>query len=358
MSSIIVFFQNIPYQVIIAFLVIVLGIIIYILFQIFFKKWILKKEGSVKEILVSLKSLKGPFRFIFPPLCVLVIIPFFSIPANIILLLNHLLAIWFIIGIAWLTIRILTILKIIILSRYKLDDKDNLKARQINTQLSVARRVLIVIVFIIAASAILMTFEKVRQVGVSILASAGIAGIIIGMAAQRSLATLIAGIQIAITQPIRIDDVVIVENEWGRIEEITLTYVVMRIWDQRRLIVPVTHFIEHPFENWTRTTAELIGAVYLYADYGIPVDELRYELEKIVNASPLWDKRVANIQVTNATEKALEIRALVSAENSSNAWELRCLVREKLIDFMQRNYPEKLPVIRLERIRENTDIKK
>jgi len=348
-NSIIVFLLNIPYQVKISLLVILLGIIFYVLFKFFLKKFFLKKGFSGKEIIASLKSLKGPFRFLLPPLCLLVIIPFFSIPGNIILLLNQFIAIWFIIGIAWFIIRVFTILKLIILSQYKLDAKDNLKARQINTQLSVIRRVLIVIVFIIAASAILMTFKQVRQVGVSILASAGIVGIIIGMAAQRSLATLIAGIQIAITQPIRIDDVVIVENEWGRIEEITLTYVVIRIWDQRRLIVPITHFIEHPFQNWTRTTAELLGTVYIYADYGISVDELRHELEKIVNASPLWDKRVANVQVTNTTEKTVEIRALVSAGNSAAAWDLRCLVREKLIDFMQRNYPEKLPFIRLEK---------
>jgi small-conductance mechanosensitive channel len=288
----------------------------------------------------------------------LIIILFLSIPPNIRILLNHFLAIWFIIGVAWLIIRIFAILKIIILSRYKLDVKDNLEARRISTKLGVIQRVLIVIIFILAASAILITFDKVRQIGVSILASAGIAGIIIGFAAQRSLATLIAGIQIAITQPIRIDDVVIVENEWGWIEEITLTYVVIRIWDQRRLVVPITYFIERPFQNWTRTSAELLGTVYLYADYGIPVDELRQELEKIVNASPIWDKRVAKIQVTNATEKTVEMRALISAENSSNAWELRCLVREKLIEFMQRNYPESLPRIRLETNKEDNDVSK
>ena len=347
MDSIKVIFQNIPYQIKTALLVILLGFIFYILFQYFLRKLFLKNKFLIKEIIVPLELLYGPIRFLFPSLCLLIIIPFLSIPTNIRILLNHFIAIWVIIGIAWLIIRIFAILKIIILSRYKLNVKDNLKARQISTQLSVIQRVLIVIIFILAASAILMTFDKVRQIGVSILASAGIAGIIIGLAAQRSLATLIAGIQIAITQPIRIDDVVIVENEWGWIEEITLTYVVIRIWDQRRLVVPITYFIEHPFQDWTRTTAELLGTVYLYADYGIPVDELRQELEKVVNASPLWDKRVAKIQVTNATEKTVEIRALISAENSSNAWELRCLVREKLIDFMQRNYPERLPRIRI-----------
>ena len=147
-----------------------------------------------------------------------------------------------------------------------------------------------------------------------------------------------------------------VENEWGTIEEITLTYVVVQIWDQRRLVVPINYFLEHSFQNWTKSSAELIGAIFIYVDYGIPVDELRRELEKIVNASPLWDKRVANIQVTNATEKTMEIRALVSAENSSKTWELRCLVREKLIDFIQQNYPDKLPRLRLETDK-NTDVK-
>lgn len=341
-------FQNIPYQVKVAFSVIALGVIFYILFQYILKKWFFKIKFLIKEIIVPVELLFGPVRFLFPSLCLFVIIPFISIPANFRLLANHFLAIWFIIGIAWLSIRVFAIIKIIISSRYKLDAKDNLKARQINTQLNVIQRVIIVIVFVLAASAVLMTFDKVRQIGVSVLASAGIAGIIIGFAAQRSLATLIAGIQIAVTQPIRIDDVVIVENEWGWIEEITLTYVVVRIWDQRRLVVPITQFIERPFQNWTRTTAEMLGTVYLYADYGLPVDELRKELEKIVTASSLWDRRVAKIQVTNATEKAMEIRVLISAEDSSNAWELRCHVREKLIDYLQRHYPEKLPRIRLE----------
>jgi small-conductance mechanosensitive channel len=343
-----VIFQNIPFQLKVAFLVIFGGFILFILFYYFLKKWFLKINSLTKEITVPFEMLYRPILFLFPSLCFLIIIPFLLIPENIRILLNHVLTIWSFIGIAWLIIRIFAILKIMILSRYKLDVEDNLRARRISTQLNVIQRVLIVIIFVLAASAILMTFDKVRQIGVSILASAGIAGIIIGFAAQRSLATLIAGIQIAITQPIRIDDVVIVENEWGWIEEITLTYVVIRIWDQRRLVVPITYFLEHPFQNWTKTTAELLGTVYIYADYGIPIDELRRELEKIVNASPLWDKRVTKIQVTNATEKTVEIRALISAENSSNAWELRCLVREKLIDFMQRNYPERLPRVRLE----------
>jgi len=258
------------------------------------------------------------------------------------------LAILTIIGVSWLLLSLFNIMKAFILTRYEISTTDNLEARRVSTQLDVIQRVLGFLVILIAVSSILMTFDKVRQIGVSILASAGIAGIIVGFAAQRSIATLIAGIQIAITQPIRIDDVVIVENEWGRIEELTLTYVVVRIWDQRRLIVPITFFIENPFQNWTRKTAEMLGTVFIYADYRAPIDELRRELERVVAETPLWDKRVAKIQVTNATEKTIELRALMSAEDSSNAWELRCLVREKLISFLQQNYPESLPLVRVE----------
>ena len=193
-----------------------------------------------------------------------------------------------------------------------------------------------------------MTFDTVRQVGLSILASAGIAGVILGFAAQKSLATLVAGIQIAITQPISIDDVVVVEKEWGRIDEITLTYVVVQLWDQRRLIVPITWFIDRPFQNWTRTSSELLGTVLFTMDYLIPAETIRSELERIVAATPLWDRRVVKLHVTNITDKAIEMRALVSAANSSDLWELRCLVREKLIEYLRSNFPEVLPKLRME----------
>ena len=206
----------------------------------------------------------------------------------------------------------------------------------------------------IAAAAMLMTFNQVRQVGVSILASAGIVGIVIGFAAQRSLGNLIAGIQIAITQPIRLDDVVIVEGEWGRIEEITLTYVVVGIWDQRRLIVPINYFIEKPFQNWTRTTAQLLGTVYLYADYTLPVERVREELHRILEASDLWDRRTWGLVVTNTSERTVELRALMSSQDSSSAWDLRCRVREKLLEFLQKNFPESLPRTRVEMDRRGT----
>jgi small-conductance mechanosensitive channel len=311
-------------------------------------KWGKKLAFDLKDMTLNIGVLRAPFRMLIPALCLEVVFPFLHFSDQMTLWIRHFLMIWIIIAIAWSLTRMVIVIKSLVLSRYEIDVKDNLKARQVRTQIGVIQRILSVIIIIFAIASILMTFDKVRQIGVSILASAGIAGIIIGFAAQRSLATLIAGIQIAITQPIRIEDVVIVEKEWGRIEEITLTYVVVNIWDQRRLIVPITYFIEKPFQNWTRTTAELLGTVFIYADYQLPIDPLRQELERIVNGSALWDKRVVNIQVTNATEKTLEIRALVSAANSSNAWDLRCKVREKMIEFLQKNYPDNLPRVRLE----------
>jgi small-conductance mechanosensitive channel len=194
----------------------------------------------------------------------------------------------------------------------------------------------------------LMTFEKIRQLGTTILASAGLAGLIIGLAAQRTIGTFIAGLQIAFTQPIRVDDVVIVENEWGRIEEITLTYVVVKIWDLRRLIVPITYFIEKPFQNWTRSSADILGTVYIYVDYTVPVDAIREQLHKLLEKSQHWDHKVCVLQVTNTSEKAIELRALMSALDASTAWTLRCEIREKLLEFIKDKYPQALPRSRIE----------
>lgn len=339
--------QNIP-QITIFILIIVSGVFVYLLLRNAIKKQLTRFRTFIEEEHIPVEQSVAPLRLLFIPLFILLALPLLDLSISIKKPLDHILSILIIMGVAWLLLRIFHISKAAILSRYEISVKDNLEARRISTQLDVIERVFDFLVILIAISSILMTFEKVRQIGVSILASAGIAGIIIGFAAQRSIATLIAGIQIAITQPIRLDDVVIVENEWGWIEEITLTYVVVKIWDQRRLIVPITFFIEQPFQNWTRQTAELLGTVYIYADYRAPVDELRRELEKIVTDSPLWDKRVAKMQVTNASDKTIELRALVSAENSPDAFELRCLVRERLIQFLQQNYPSSLPTIRVE----------
>jgi len=206
---------------------------------------------------------------------------------------------------------------------------------------------LIAIIVIVAFGTILMTFEAVRKAGTSLLASAGVAGIILGFAAQRSIVTLLAGIQIALTQPIRLEDAVVVEGEWGWIEEINMTYVVIRVWDLRRLVVPINYFIEKPFQNWTRTSSEIIGTVFLYTDYNVPFEELRKELQRIVEATTLWNKKVQVLQVTEAKPENVEIRMLVSAKNSPQAWDLRVHVREKMIEFLQKNYPESLPRTRV-----------
>ncbi|MCF7975298.1 MAG: mechanosensitive ion channel family protein [Phycisphaerae bacterium] len=245
--------------------------------------------------------------------------------------------------ISWLVIKSTQVLRDVVTGQFDITAKDNLRARKVHTQLDVMRHIVVVIVLVVAFGTALMVFPKGQQIGTTLLASAGIIGIVVGMSAQKTITTVIAGLQIAFTQPIRLDDVVIVESEWGRIEEITLTYVVVRIWDQRRLIVPVTYFIEKPFQNWTRTTAELLGTVFLYTDYTVPVDAVRQTLQGILDKSPLWDKRVCVLQVTNATEKTMELRALMSTANASDGWDLRCQVREKLLTYIQESHPDALP---------------
>ena len=294
------------------------------------------------------RHLRRPARLIIPILAVSFLLPLLTVPPRILIFLKQTFSLLLIVSVAWLLIKLVYVLEDLILNQYSIDIKDNLEARRVHTQIQILKKVVIAVVGVLALAAALMTFEKVRQLGTTLLASAGIVGIIVGLAAQKSISTLFAGIQMAITQPIRIDDVVIVENEWGRIEEITLTYVVVRIWDLRRLIVPISYFLEKPFQNWTRISAEILGTVFLYVDYTVPVEEVRAEMKRIVESSPLWDKRVCALQVTNATERTVELRALVSAADSSSAWELRCDVREKLIGFIRQNYPDGLPKVRAE----------
>ena len=249
--------------------------------------------------------------------------------------------------IAWILLQAVETAASMVLSQYRIDVNDNLRARSIYTQVMVLKKVAAAAIGVFGLASMLMVFDSVRQFGASILASAGVAGIVVGFAAQRSIATLLAGFQIALTQPIRVDDVVIVENEWGRIEEITLTYVVVYIWDQRRLVVPITHFIEQPFQNWTRTSSEMLATVFVHTDYAVRVASLRDELTRILSRSQLWDGRVNVLQVTDAKEHTLEIRALASASDASRAWDLRCEIREQLVLFVQENYPASLPRLRV-----------
>ncbi len=300
-------------------------------------------KGIIDDLCI--KHCYRPLQWILILLVIRVVLPL-GLSEEYLPAAKHALSLFFIGLVSLLLVKTVYILEEYVVSRFNVDVKDNLRARKIRTQLNVSKRIVIIVVCILALGTMLMTFEKVRQLGTTILASAGIIGIVVGMAAQRTIGTFIAGLQIAFTQPIRIDDVVIVENEWGRIEEITLTYVVVKIWDLRRLIVPITYFIEKPFQNWTRVTADLLGTVYVYVDYTVPVEAVRVELQRILKDSELWDGKVCVLQVTNTSEHALELRALMSAQDASTAWSLRCYVREKIVEFIQKNYPESLPKLR------------
>lgn len=246
----------------------------------------------------------------------------------------------------WLAARLLLALEDIVTRQLGIDKADNLRARTVQTQLRVLRRVAVVIVFLLGTIGMLLSIDGFRQFGTSLLASAGIASVVLGLAAQRMLSNLLAGFQIGFTQPIRLDDVLVVEGEWGKVEEITLTYVVVAIWDQRRLVLPISYFLEKPFQNWTRTTAELLGTVYIRADYTLDVPALREALEGFAAGSEYYDGRVCRLHVTDAGERSMELRALVSARNSGDAWELRCEIREKLIRYLQEKHPDALPMVR------------
>lgn len=251
-------------------------------------------------------------------------------------------------ALTWLVLRAVSAIGDAMIELHPSNVSDNLEARRVATQTRVLTRTLMFVVVVIGAGAALMTFPNVRQVGASLLASAGVAGLVAGIAARPVIGNLIAGLQIALTQPIRLDDVVIVEGQWGRIEEITATYVVVKIWDERRLVVPLQWVIEHPFENWTRREAKLLGSVFLWLDYRVDLAPLRAEVTRVCKEAPEWDGRVALLQVVEASERAMQVRVLVSSADAARNWDLRCRVREALIYFLQRQQPDGLPRVRAE----------
>jgi small-conductance mechanosensitive channel len=249
----------------------------------------------------------------------------------------------------WLAVRAVRGLVDYFVAVYSFDHADNLEARRMQTQIRLLGRVLITVVTIATLAGVLVSIPSIRNIGISLFASAGIAGLAVGLAARPALSNIIAGIQIALTQPMRLEDVVIVEGEWGWIEEINLTFVVVRIWDLRRLVVPISYFIEKPFQNWTRTTADILGSVMLYMDYSVPLDDIRAEFGRALRDSKYWDGKVEVVHVTDCTDKAMQIRLLMSAGSSPDAWELRCAVRERLIGYLQRHRPESLPRFRIDK---------
>jgi small-conductance mechanosensitive channel len=239
-----------------------------------------------------------------------------------------------VIGLAWLVMRGMSLGAAWIESRLPDGDAGDHRTRGLRTQLEVLSRVFGVIAVLIAAAVILMQFDFVRSVGVSLLASAGIAGVVVGLAAQKSLSGLIAGIQLSITQPMRIGDSVVIEGEFGTIEEINLTYVVVKIWDERRLIVPIGRFLDQPFQNWTKVGGQIHGAVMLYVDYAAPIESIRAETLRLCKQSDAWDGRTATVQVTDVSDRAAVVRVLVSAKNGDDAFRLRCELRERLLAFL------------------------
>ncbi|MGJ4730128.1 mechanosensitive ion channel family protein [Luteimonas sp. SDU101] len=275
------------------------------------------------------------------------------LPADTVARLQHWLGIGVLLCMVWLAVRVVEALQARILREHPVDIEDNLAARRIQTQTRVIARVAQGAIILVGVALALMTFPAIRQIGATLLASAGIIGLVAGIAAKPVFGNLIAGLQIALAQPIRLDDVVIVEGEWGRIEEITSTYVVVRVWDERRLVVPLQWFIENPFQNWTRTSAQLLGTAFLWLDYRTPMADVRAQLQRICEEDPRWDGRVCIAQVTETAEHTIQVRLLVSARNSGDLFDLRCVVRERMIDYLNRCHPQALPRLRADLSRED-----
>ena len=309
----------------------------------------LARRLKLAPLTALIRATVRPGRLLLPSLVLLVALPLIGGgvgPAA--ELLRHMAAIVVIGALTWTLVRALTAVLDEVASRHRRADGEDLEARRVHTQLRVLQRTAQTLIVVVGVAAVLMTFPRVREIGASLLVSAGFAGLVVGLAARPFLENLIAGLQLGFAQPVRIDDVVVVEGEWGRVEEITATYVVVRIWDQRRLIVPFARFISESFQNWTRHETELLGTVFLHVDYTVPVDAVRDELERICAATELWDRRVNSVQVTEAGADALQLRALVSAADAPRLWDLRCLVREQLIEYLQREHPDALPQTRVQ----------
>ncbi|MGH9566612.1 MAG: mechanosensitive ion channel family protein, partial [Candidatus Angelobacter sp.] len=323
---------------------ILLALIVHYLFFLLIKRFARRTSSVIDDSLV--RHSEQPTRWIFPLIAILLAVPLLPVRQTILAPLQHALGLGVIASVAWVVILLVDVFTDAISAKYAIDVVDNLTARQIQTQAQVLRRIFVVVVVLLTLGIMLMTFPAIRTLGTSLLASAGLAGLVLGMAMRPTLASLVAGIQIALTQPIRIEDVVIIEGEWGWIEEIRTTYVVVRIWDLRRLVVPITCFIEKPFQNWTRNSAQLLGSVFLWVDYSFPLEEGRKALERIIESSPLWDRRFWNLQVTDTSERTMQLRVLATSEDSSKSWDLRCEIREKFIAYIQEHHPRSLPFVR------------
>jgi small-conductance mechanosensitive channel len=319
-------------------------VVLLALFAASIAAWLLKRTLAKRMPLIGviLDRTAGPLRVSLCLAAVAIIMPLVPLDDAIRSPLTHLSVVAFIGLIGWISIRIVDMSAARYLQNYR-DVTENFIARKHVTQIRVFKRVIDTVIVIIAVSAALMTFNSVKQYGVSLFASAGAAGIVVGLAARPLLSNLIAGMQIAITQPIRIEDAVIIENEWGWVEDIASTYVVIRLWDWRRMVVPLSYFLEKSFQNWTRDAASLIGSIALHVDYRADVPRIRKRLEELAKESRLWDGAVVNLQVIDADARTIQLRALVSARNAPQSWDLRCEIREKLVAYIRDEMPDALP---------------
>lgn len=330
-----------------AVLLVTLSLLLGFLARFLLLRFIRYWQSRDRKLFKSLeKHLRGSLFLFIPLLLINMGMNYVHLDPGSLSFIATTLNIFIILSFCSILIRLINVAQDMLFIRYDINLSNNLRARKIRTQLIYVKKVAIVILVLFCLSLILLNFPSVRKFGTTILAGAGVAGIIIGFALQKSLVNLFAGIQIAFTQPIKIDDAVVVEKEWGWIEEINLTYVVVRIWDLRRLVLPITYFTENAFQNWTRNNAQILGSVFLYVDYSMPLAPLREHFEKILNETRLWDRETQVLQVTDTTEKTMTIRLLMTAQNSPTAWDLRCYVREKMIEFIQQNYPQSLPQVR------------
>lgn len=306
-------------------------------------------KGTARPVLGAVVRYgENPAQLVLLLVMLEAVIPVLPLPNKVMVGAERIVGLGLIACVGWLLIALVQVFDHIVTYRHNVDVRENLAARRIRTQVQMLRRVAVSVILVLTVAVMLMTIPAIRVIGESLLASAGLAALITGLAARSALSNLVAGVQIAFTQPIRLDDAVVIEGEWGWIEEINISYVVIRIWDLRRLIVPVSYFIEKPIQNWTRNTADLLGTVFLYADYSVPVEAVRNELHHVLEASKMWDRKAWGLQVTNTTDRTMELRALMSAPDSSTAWNLRCYVREKLILFLQEHFPQSLPRMRAE----------
>jgi small-conductance mechanosensitive channel len=312
------------------------------------------QSSGISPVLRIVMRIRRPAQFLVILAGIAFVLPLADLPPDWLNIAQKVVGVAWFVALGWLLIALVYCFEDFLLLRFDVNVADNLRARRARTQVLLMRRMVITLLVVIDAGLVLSVFRdsQIWHYGAGLLASAGLASLLLATAAKSSASNLLAGIQIALTEPIRLDDVVIVEGQWGRIEEITTTYVVVAIWDQRRLIVPLSYFIENSFQNWTRQSAELLGYPYLYVDYSVPVEPLREEFKRVCESSPLWDKRVCVLQVTDLSSSMMQIRCLFSVRNSSDQWDLSCLVREKMIDFIRANYPDAFPRTRFSAVAE------